>query len=174
MRTIYLSILLINCLVFSINAQEISDSALGLRVGYSEGIGAEISYQRAITDTSRLEFDFGWRDGKNYNGFKAAGLYHWIMTLNRDINWYIGGGGGIGSYKADNINTTGDINTSGDEFLFESDEFLFVAGNLGVEYYFDIPLLLSLDIRPEIGFWDDTINNDDIELDIALGLKYQF
>lgn len=168
MRTIYVLILLINGLVFSIKAQEISDNALGLRLGYSEGFGAEISYQRAITDTSRLEFDFGWRDGKNYNGFKAAGLYQWIMTLDRDIKWYIGGGGGIASYKADYINH--DL----DKFLFKSDDFLFIAGNLGIEYYFDNPLSLSLDIRPEIGFWDDAINNNDIEFDIALALRYHF
>ncbi len=168
MKKIYLSILIICCLVFLINAQDISDNAIGLRLGDSEGFGAEISYQRAIGDNSRLEFGFGWRDGKNYNGFKLTGLYQWVMELDGDFNWYIGGGGGIGSYKAD------DDRNAQDDFLFKSDEFLFIAGNIGIEYYFDIPLLLSLDFRPEIGFWDDTINNNDIAFDIALALRYQF
>ena len=45
------------------------------------------------------------------------------------------------------------------------------AGDIGIEYNFDIPLLLSLDFRPEFGFGD---YNDDLDLDIALGIRYQF
>jgi hypothetical protein len=29
--------------------------------------------------------------------------------------------------------------------------FVFAAGDIGIEYNFDIPLLISLDFRPEIG-----------------------
>jgi hypothetical protein len=46
------------------------------------------------------------------------------------------------------------------------------AGNLGIEYNFDIPLMLSLDIRPELYFGDDFGN--DFGPDIALGIRYQF
>jgi hypothetical protein len=48
---------------------------------------------------------------------------------------------------------------------------VFVAGNVGIEYIFDIPLLLSLDFRPELGFGDF---NDDLDFDIALGIRYRF
>jgi hypothetical protein len=48
---------------------------------------------------------------------------------------------------------------------------LIVAGNVGIEYDFDIPLILSLDFRPELGFGDF---NDDLDFDIGLGLRYQF
>ena len=49
--------------------------------------------------------------------------------------------------------------------------YLFGAGVVGIEYNFDIPLLISLDFRPEIGFSDiyDGLNSD-----IALSLRYQF
>ena len=52
--------------------------------------------------------------------------------------------------------------------------FLFVAGEIGVEYNFDIPLLISLDTRPEIGIigFDGFDNN--FLFDVALGLRYQF
>ena len=53
----------------------------------------------------------------------------------------------------------------------DSDTSLFVAGDIGIEYDFDIPLLISLDFRPELGFGDF---NDDLDFDIALGLRYQF
>ena len=50
----------------------------------------------------------------------------------------------------------------------------FGAGNIGIEYDFNIPLLLSLDFRPEIGVagYDDF--SDNFDFDIALGIRYQF
>ncbi|MFT5215741.1 MAG: hypothetical protein ACI83H_000858 [Glaciecola sp.] len=75
------------------------------------------------------------------------------MSLDGNFNWYVGAGGGL----ADKLNT-----------------YIFAAGDIGIEYNFDIPLQLSLDFRPEIDFGDDTINNDALDFDIALGLRYQF
>ncbi|WP_298238030.1 hypothetical protein [uncultured Algibacter sp.] len=145
---------------FTSNAQAIADNALGLRLGDSDGFGAEISYQRALGDNNRLEIDLGWRDGKNYDGFKIAGLYQWVFPLDQGFNWYVGAGGGLGSYDV-NVPNVGS----------NSETFFFAAGDIGIEYDFDIPLLISLDFRPEIGFGDF---NDDLDFDIALGLRYQF
>jgi hypothetical protein len=146
---------------FTTQAQEIADNAIGLRLGDSDGFGAEISYQRALGDTNRLEFGLGWRDGKNYSALRAVGLYQWVKNLDGNFNWYVGAGGGFASYSLDNVNPGVD----------DSDTSLFVAGDIGIEYNFDIPLLISLDFRPELGFGDF---NDDLDFDIALGLRYQF
>ena len=81
------------------NAQDISKNALGLRLGDSDGFGAEVSYQRALGDNNRLEVDLGWRDGKNYDGFKLAGLYQWVWNIDGGFNWYAGVGGGLGSFS---------------------------------------------------------------------------
>ncbi|MDT0558804.1 hypothetical protein RM697_09100 [Ichthyenterobacterium sp. W332] len=143
------------------NSQEISDNAIGLRLGDSDGFGAEISYQRALGDNNRLEVDLGWRSGNNFDGFKLAGLYQWVWNLDGNFNWYAGAGGGLGSYSFDNLPAGID----------DSETFFFVAGDIGIEYNFDIPLLLSLDFRPEIGFGDF---NDDLDFDIALGIRYQW
>ena len=148
---------------FSSNAQAIADNALGLRLGDSDGFGAEISYQRGLGDNNRLEFDLGWRDGRNYDGFKLAGLYQWVFPLDGGFNWYVGAGGGLGSYDFD-------YNENGVRYN-DSETFFFAAGDIGIEYNFDIPLLISIDFRPEIGFGDF---NDDLDFDIALGLRYQF
>lgn len=148
---------------FATSAQSISENAIGLRLGDSDGLGAEISYQRALGDNNRLELDLGWRSGKNYNGFKLAGLYQWVMELDGDFNWYVGAGGGLGSFSFDN---PGGSNLT--------DTFIFAAGDIGIEYSFDIPLLLSLDFRPEIGFGDSAFKNNDLDFDIALGIRYQF
>ncbi len=165
MKKLFLSILVIAGISITSNAQTISENAIGLRLGDSDGFGTEISYQRALGDINRLEVDLGWRDGKNYNGFKLTGVYQWIWQLDGSFNWYAGVGGGIGSYSIDD-----DVDFPGDD----SDTFLYVAGNIGIEYDFDIPLLISLDFRPEIGFGDELYDNDDLDFDIALGLRYQF
>ena len=148
---------------FSTSAQNIADNAIGLRLGDSDGFGAEVSYQKALGGDNRLELDLGWRDGNNYSGFKLAGLYQWVMQLDGNFNWYVGAGGGLGSFSIEN-NGGKDI----------TDTFFFAAGDIGIEYAFDIPLLLSLDFRPEIGFGDDLYNNNDLDFDIALGVRYQF
>jgi hypothetical protein len=146
-----------------VNAQDIAKNALGLRLGDSDGFGAEVSYQRGLGDNNRLEVDLGWRDGKNYDGFKLTGLYQWVWNIDGGFNWYAGVGGGLGSFSFDNGN--------GDDF---SDTFVFAAGDIGIEYNFDIPLLISLDFRPEIGFGDSDYDNNDLDFDIALGIRYQF
>jgi len=154
-------LLVIIALGFSYTAfsQSISENAIGLRLGDSNGFGAEISYQRAFGDNNRGEFDLGWRTGNNYTGFKLAALYQWVWQLEGNFNWFAGVGGGLGSYNFNNGN-----NNSGDTFIF-------AAGDIGIEYDFDIPLLLSLDFRPEFGFGN---SNNDLDLDIALGIRYQF
>lgn len=158
MKKLFLLAILFIGITVTSNAQDISPNAIGLRLGDSDGFGAEISYQRAIGDNNRLEFDLGWRSGNNYDGFKLAGLYQWVWHLDGNFNWYAGAGGGVGSYNF------GD-NSHDDE------TFLFAAGDVGIEYGFDIPLLISLDFRPELGFGN---YRDDLDFDIAIGIRYQF
>ena len=142
------------------NAQTISENALGLRLGDSDGMGAEISYQRALGENNRLELDLGWRNSNDYDAFKLTGLYQWMFLLDGSFNWYVGVGGGVASFDGKN-------NLNNDE----SQTSIFAAGDIGIEYNFDIPLQLSLDFRPEFGnnnFTDNTV------FDIALGIRYQF
>ncbi len=146
------------------SAQEMADNAIGLRLSDSDGIGPGINYQRAIGDNNRLELDLGWRDGSDYNAFKLAVLYQWVWELDGNFNWYAGAGGGIGSVKIKDAPQGSN----------DSDTFFFAAGDVGIEYNFDIPLLLSLDFRPEIGFGSDDFDTNDVDFDIALGIRYQF
>lgn len=166
MRKLFFSVLAITAFAFAGNSQIISENAIGLRLGDSDGLGAEVSYQRALTENNRLEVDLGWRDGKNYDGFKIAGLYQWVWQLDGNFNWYAGVGGGFGIFSFDRDILPDDVD--------DTDSFLFAAGDVGIEYNFDIPLLISLDFRPEIGFGDDLYDNDDLDFDIALGIRYQF
>lgn len=153
---------------FSANAQEISNHALGLRLGDSDGFGAEISYQKQIRRYNRLELDLGWRDSRYYNAFKLAGLYQWVLPIDGGFNWFYGFGGGLGSVDFEP--------TLRNNLPYEPDGglFVFAAGDVGIEYNFDFPLLLSLDFRPEIGVIGYDEFNDNFDFDIALGVRYQF
>ncbi len=156
--------LIISFMTLSLSAQEIADHALGLRLGDSDGFGAEISYQKSLKRYNRLELDLGWRDSRNFDAVKLAGLFQWIHTIEGDFNWYYGVGGGLGS-----VDFAPRPNDNPDGGLF-----VFAAGDIGIEYNFDFPLLLSLDFRPEIGLVGYDGFSDNFDFDIALGVRYQF
>ena len=72
-------------LAFTAEAQSISKNALGLRLGGNNGFGGELSYQRGLSKSNRLELDLGWRNRNNYdntgyddNAIKLAALYQWV------------------------------------------------------------------------------------------------
>lgn len=164
MKKLLLTAFLLTGVVFSTNAQD-RKNALGLRLGDNDGFGGEISYQRYFSTANRLEVDLGWRDSDGYDAIKAVGLYQWIWNIDGGFNWYAGVGGGLGSWDYD------------DDFPHDHDNdggaFFLVAGDIGIEYNFDIPLQLSLDFRPELYFGDDYAG-DDFGPDIALGIRFKF
>lgn len=132
----------------TINAQDIANNAIGLRFGGGNGLGGEISYQKALGSNNRLEIDLGLAN--EFANFKATGLYQWVWNLENRFNWYAGFGGGLVS-----AGETG----------------IYAAGVIGIEYNFDAPILLSIDYRPEIGI---TGGLKGLESDIALAVRYQF
>ncbi len=152
----------------TVGAQEISNHALGLRLGDSDGFGAEISYQKSIGRYNRAEFDLGWRDSREYDAFKLAALYQWVHSIDGGLQWYYGFGGGLGSVDFE------PRFRNNEPFVPDGGLFVFAAGDVGIEYNFDFPLLLSLDFRPEIGILGYSDFSDSFDFDIALGVRYQF
>jgi hypothetical protein len=149
-------------LAFSAKSQNISKNAIGLRIGDNDGFGGEVSYQRKLASNNRLELDLGWRNSNDVGAIKLAGLYQWVWNIEGGFNWYAGVGGGLGSWSYDKNNSN------------DKGTFAFVAGDLGIEYDFDVPLQLSLDIRPELYFNSDTFRENNFGPDIALGIRYRF
>src|SRR5690606_31108810 len=161
MKKLFFTAAAIIAVTFASQAQEISKNAIGLRLGDSKGFGTEVNYQRGIGDNNRLEFGLGWRSNRDIDAFKLTGLYQWVWNIDGGFNWYAGAGGGVGSISFDNDRFPG----------ADNETFAFVAGTVGIEYNFNIPLMLSLDFRPELGFGD---YRDDLDFDIGLGIRYQF
>jgi hypothetical protein len=166
MKKVILSAFMILGLVFVAQAQDISKNALGLRLGDNDGFGGEISYQRGLTGNNRLELDLGFRNSNNVDAFKLAGLYQWVWNIDGAFNWYAGVGGGLGSWNYD-------YRANGNEYK-DNGTLLFVAGDLGIEYNFDVPIQLALDIRPEIYFNSDNYRDDNFGPDLALSIRYRF
>ncbi len=158
MKKFILSTIMVMGICFSARAQEISENALGLRFGSNNGFGMELSYQRALSKNNRMELDLGWRNSDQISAIKLVGLYQWVWNIEGNFNWYAGIGGGLGSWNQSFDKTNG--------------TFAFAAGDIGVEYHFDIPLMVSLDLRPEFGGNGYFKNN--YGSDIALGFKYKF
>jgi len=158
-------ILMIGCLLIfgAATAQEIAKNALGVRFGSNSGLGSSINYQRALDGNHRLEFDLGWRSSDNADAFKLMGLYQWVMPIDGGFQWYAGAGGGVGSWSRDKRFPEKDRDGS----------FIAIAGNIGIEYNFDIPLLISLDLRPEF-YVGNFYRSSSFGPDIALSLRYQF
>lgn len=167
MKKVILSAMMLIGLAFTAQAQDISKNALGLRLGDNDGFGGEISYQRGLSKNNRLELDLGFRNSNNVDAFKLTGIYQWVWNIDGGFNWYAGAGGGLGSWSYD-------YSANGNKFK-DNGTFVFVAGDLGIEYNFnEVPIQLSLDIRPELYFNSDDYRSDNFGPDLALGIRYKF
>lgn len=119
--------------------------SLGVRATY----GAELSYQHSV-GSNFVEADLGWFR----NGFYLTGIYDFIFASEGNFNFYAGPGAALGFY-----------NTS------EAKGFnIGVAGQLGMEYNFNVPIQLSLDWRPVFNFIHGGFGWEGI----ALGIRYRF
>ena len=163
MKKIILSAIMLCGLMVGAQAQNISKNALGLRLGSNDGFGTEISYQARLSAKNRLELDLGWRNNKYEDNIKIAGIYQWVWNLDGGLNWYAGLGGGAGTWRYND-----------NDFVNDNGTFAFVAGDLGIEYNFDFPLQVSLDVRPEFYLNSRSYVDNNYGTDVALGVRYRF
>ncbi len=154
-------IVMLSLISFSMMAQSVSKHALGIRFGDNNGFGGELTYQRKLSEINRFELNLGYRNQNDFDAYKLSGIYQWIWNVDGGFNWYAGFGAGIGSWNDSRINSN-----RNDGLFINAD------GDVGIEYNFGIPLLISLDFRPEIGILGNYGSNTD--LDIALSLRYKF
>jgi hypothetical protein len=167
-KTLSFALIFMSLTAFS----QLTDNALGLRLGANDGFGTEITYQKMLGSANRLELDLGLRGGRNYEAFKITGIYQWVKPLGgQGFYWYAGFGAGVGVVNYNNGYKPGKDFNNNDDNLFLS-----VDGMLGIEYslqrLLDIPIQLSLDLNPELELINDYYGND--FLDIAFSIRYQW
>ncbi|MDR2962577.1 MAG: hypothetical protein LBU90_02905 [Bacteroidales bacterium] len=154
MKKIILSLVFAVSAIAFANAQE---NAIGLKFGY----GADISYQRNLGSSNRLEFNLNL-DGFDGNSFGLQGLYQWVWDLDQlaqGFKWYAGVGAGLGTWRA----------ADKDNRAFA----LAVLGNIGIEYNFNIPLQLALDWTPGVRIIPSGDGRFGYE-GIKLAIRYKF
>ncbi len=159
MKKLFLVLVAAFAIVVSANAQS---NALGVRLGGGQGFGAELSYQRALKSSNRLEFDLGWSSHDHYTSVSLNGIYQFTGEIGSGFGWFAGVGAHVGFWTWKN------------EYIKDSDSDVAVAlvGQAGLEYKFSaVPIQLSLDIRPRFYLIPDT---DFHWGDIALGIRYCF
>ena len=133
---------------------QVNPHAIGLRFGgdryyndrYSTGV--EFSFQKGISDRTRVELDLGFRGYKHYSNMFLSATYQWDWNIVGGLNWYIGPGAAIGFYNWNDDPKSSGLN-------------LGIGGQIGLEFDFNVlgaPILLSLDSRPMwdfVGYYDD-------------------
>lgn len=116
---------------FAANAQ----NAIGLRGAFNgESLSAyEVTFQHDMGQKNRLEIDGGLSFLKNDSYIYAVGIYQWSWNIVDNLNWYLGAGIQAGYCTTHGLG-------------------LAVAGQVGIEYKFSFPLMVSADFRPQATF----------------------
>lgn len=164
-KIFYLLSLLIG-ITLSCQAQENSlKNTIGMRFGNSYGFGLEISYQKRLSPKNRLELDFGWKNHNNTDALKISGIYQWYWKLEKELDWFAGCGGGLGTWNTDDNYNNG--------YASDNGFFLILNGDVGIEYNFkEIPIQLAIDARPEFIF--NNYEKNDFGFNVGLAIRYKF
>ena len=172
MKKKYYCLCLLIGMIYSSHAQEeipnkesFLTNAIGLRFGNNHGLGVEISYQKKLSTKNRLELDFGWTNDNNTDAIKISGIYQWYWNIEKELDWYAGLGGGLGSWDTNDNYNNG----------YGSDNGIFgvINGDVGIEYNFkEIPIQIALDARPEFVF--NNYERNDFGINMGLAIRYKF
>ena len=151
MKKVILVLATVLCFGVLANAQP---KALGVRLGY----GVDLSYEHYVGNDF-LEFELGLDGYKS--AFHVDGIYNFVIA---EPDWtagswefYGGPGASVAVWNYEKANNV----------------YAGILGNLGLGYTFNIPLQLSLDVRPRIMFGDGHIWEDGI-FSFGLGIRYAF
>ncbi len=125
--------------VFSLEnwAQTVPEHAFGLRFSGGSLYGGALNYQYSADEETRFEFNIGLLRGLNLDATEIQITYQWVFPMHENFDWYAGGGGKLGfqSENEDENKTPFGIS---------------VVGQAGIQYTFDIPLHISLDLCPDL------------------------
>ena len=134
--------------------------AVGLRVG---NYGVDVSYENFAGEQDFLEFELGMDNVFNSNAFHLDGIYNFMITR---PDWSAYGQWGV--YAGPGASVAVWDNGEGDNVVYAG-----LLGNVGIEYVFDIPLQISLSLRPRMMFGDGKIRRNGL-FTLGLGVSYMF
>lgn len=143
------TILIITALLGIVAAASAQPRAVGGRIGAS---GLDAVYQHSVNTSQFIEANVGLDFGYGAPGFKVTGIYNfvWARPAWTDMgSWacYAGPGISLGGVEDRVPVTVGNIKGSYADFGF----MCALTAQVGLEYTFDFPLALAVDISPYIG-----------------------
>lgn len=173
MKRLLIAILAVSVLAFAADAKGISKASprsMGFRIGAA---GFDASYQHVVKKNQFVQGDFGVDFGYNANGragVRAAATYNFIWARPAWTSkgyWAIYAGPGLTlGYVNDMFNIRlGDVMRFTPKSIGDNGFMLALAAQVGLEYTFEFPLSLALEVRPAFGIHI----NDGVEFD---GVRY--
>lgn len=150
MKRLIISLAILLGAVITVSAQP---KSVGLRIG---GTGLDATYEHYMGKNRFAEGNLGLDFGYNANGnvgVKATATYNFIWARpawTNEGSWALYAGPGLSLGFVDDqvpYEIAGVING-----YYDNGFMLSLAAQVGVEYNFDFPLCLSIDIRPYFGF----------------------
>lgn len=165
MKKTILLVFTVLALGYQASAQDIAKNAIGIRLSESDGFGPEVNYQRGLSENNRLELGLAIHSKNYWDSVKFTGIYQWVWNIDQGFNWYAGPGLGAGIVNYDKKHKD-----YYDDRYDDSEAFAFLTGDVGIEYNFDFPLLVSFDFRPQINLG----YRDNVSFDVGLSARYQF
>lgn len=143
----------------AITFSQTNPNALGLRGGGGNELTSfEFSYQYGLGEENRIEFDLGIGNSEFVNSTIISAIYHWNWILFNDFTWFVGPGASLSSFRIENAAN------------FTS---LGIGGQIGIDYDFekkyDVPILISLDVRP---IWDFIGDDTGLNTGAAFSIRY--
>lgn len=150
-----------------------SQISLGGRFYGGIDLGGELSLQFDMGQTNRIEADFGFSNGvvtkhypnsnitylDDYYVITATGAYQWMFNIIKGFGWFVGPAAQLG------------VGSDHDNDLYAR---LALGAQGGVEYKFDFPLQVSLDVRPMVDLFHLADPRGLFHLGVAAGVRYRF
>ncbi|MCS6991719.1 MAG: hypothetical protein NZL95_07645 [Chitinophagales bacterium] len=135
---------------------QVDPYALGLRLTAGSYSGTLISYQHGLDLESRFQLDVGYGFTAQRDRLLFSGIYQRVFPIVEPWSWFFGGGAVLGFVSqpkgANNSNTL----------------YLGPSGMAGLEYRFDVPLQLALDLQPVLNVVPE------LRLEFALGFSARY
>lgn len=152
----------------------IASSQISLGGRFYEGItwGGEVSLLYDLNQTNRIEADLGGNFGymrkhvtSNYDYLLSyyvvtlTGSYQWQFNIIKGFGWFVGPAVQVGIGADDNDDVYGRVG---------------LGAQGGVQYKFDFPLQVSLDVRPMLDMVHLNNPRSIFDLGVAAGVRYCF
>lgn len=159
MKNLFVTILFITVSTLSLQAQSDTKNTIGIHGVLGNGYSTEISYQRKLFKNNRIETDFGFSPSESEDIYEFTGIYQRVWKYKSGFGFFAGAGGGIIYYDNSSVSYSGTLGK--------------ICGDVGLEYNFEIPLQIALDLRPEVYFNSNEFS-DQFQNKLGLAVRYRF